>query len=202
MKNGWKICTNKEILSKCNDVVNFCIKRFNLPEVANVKIYTHKSVRTLGSCYSWKKEIVLADIYDRYPQYSMNTICHEYAHFVADNYYKERCNHSNRWKRVADIIGREFNEKIERCASKDDPIIAIQEEELKEKANKPKHKPTHSYDIDDKYKVECMSCNHEWKFKKKCKWFGDTQILSAIVVENRVRCPYCSHKIFEITNIQ
>lgn len=204
MKNGWKICTNKTLIEMCKEVAGFCKCEFGLSGVTDVKVYTHRSYRALGTCYSRSNEIVLSDIYNKHPQYALNTICHEYAHYVADHYYGENCHHNYRWKKVANIIGKSFGEVIERVADSKDPILEyLREEKAKNRKIKStkSHRVTHPHNFTYKYKVNCNGCGYEWKFKKKCSWFGDVRVAQSYTVIDTAKCPFCKTKSFRVTNI-
>ena len=174
VKRTWKKCTNKQINSIYNEVLNTAKEMY--PEYFDCKLsfYIDGSTRVLGRCIAnYKKEslmsewgfpnhfgyirneevVILLSKYVTDPVVVKRTLIHEFAHMVTP---KEH--HSSFWERRAELIGEKLGETdIKRLASASDS------NNFREQINIAGVKKTGK-----EYKVVCTGCGRIAKRARMC----------------------------------
>lgn len=170
IKKGWKPVTTGRIYNLYTEVMTHAIelrlwsenKKFPL-------LFTRKSTKTLGSCYSNKNDdgsydcsIVLNEIMLNYSDSQIRkTIVHEVAHAICPLEH-----HNANWKRSANLLGKKWGYKIERFSTDTE----INDTLAQMKAKKRQYK----------YELYCPRCGLSWKYERICK---------AIKYPYRYQCP-------------
>lgn len=166
-KRGWKVITDERIVTIYHEAMDEA-RANGLWSGANPPLYSHKSYKTLGSCY-WKKvgstydtAIVLSEYLLGEPEKMRNTIVHEVGHATAPADH-----HGAKWRHNTNLIGKKWGLTAERLNS-DKELSSL----LKDA------RPQNDY----KYELYCPHCGTTWRYKTNCE---------AIRRPSRYRCGKC-----------
>lgn len=171
VKRGWKVITNPAIVKIYNEVCDEA-RSLGLLNGTNPPLYSHKSYKSLGTCYS-KKEygkfsntIVLSEYILDDPEKIRGIIIHEVGHATVPMDH-----HGYNWKCNTNKIGRRWGYTAERLCH-DKELNSLMRE----------HRPQNDY----KYEVLCTGCGAKWKYKRAGK-----------VVSNigKYHCGHCGHSL-------
>lgn len=177
IKKGWKKITSGRIYNLYIEVMNHAqeLKLWDANQPLPL-LYTRKSVKTLGTCYSRKNvdgtydlTIVLNELLEKYTDRQIRkTIVHEVAHAI------HPCEmHSVNWKRDANLLGKKWGYKIERLST---------DTEINDALNKMKE-TKRQY----RYELYCPTCGATWKYARMCP---------AVKNPQNYRCPKDKTKLF------
>lgn len=186
IKKTWESCIDKDIEKMFNTVWDYVSLNYDLDDCPYLYMDKSKSVNTLG-LFTWdnrSKEscITLNKLFVRHKDRVLNTIIHEFAHYVAWKKYDAH-GHDRRWQQIGNQIGMHFGEEILPFCSNDDPVLT-EARELKPKKLKNKRS----------YEIVCESCKHVFRYKKQRVWFRNKQYVD----DTRCTCPYCQGHRFEV----
>jgi predicted SprT family Zn-dependent metalloprotease len=184
VKRTWEFCMDRDIESLYDKVWDYVSLNFDLDDCPYLYLNKSNSIHNLGlfTCDGYNTYIVLNKLFLNHKDKALNTIIHEFAHYVAYKKYGRNCNHSWRWKEIASQIGRYFGENITTYCSTNHEVL--------EEARRRKNIREESI----RYIIICSKCGHKFYYKRQMSWFKDRNIINNI----KCTCPYCRGHKFEV----
>lgn len=186
LKRTWIPCLDTDIRYLYDGVWEYINEKWGYTDKPRLYLNTSKSVRQLG-LFSFDRcgntAITLNQLFVRHKESVLNTIVHEFAHYLTYKRYGRNCGHNARWHLLADELGDKFGEKITTYCSHNHEVLQ-EARELKPKTIKNQIS----------YEVKCNDCGHTFTYGRQRWWFKDkTQISNPICT-----CPYCKNHSFSI----
>ena len=156
-RKGWKQITSGRIYNLYAEAFEYA-RALQLWKGANPPLYTRKSVRALGTCFTNKNDsggveaaIVLNEILLNYSDDQIRkTIVHEVAHAVCPLHH-----HDSYWHEIANTLGARWGYEIEHYDTDPELCEAI----AKLKLEKSPYK----------YELYCPVCGVSYKYKRACE---------------------------------
>ena len=126
IKKTWEICSDKDIESMFNEVWNYVSLNYDLDDCPYLFLNKANSIHTLGLFHydnvSNQSCIVLNKLFLKHKDKVLNTIVHEFAHYVAWKKYDDHL-HDRRWQQIGNQLGIRFNESILPFCASDDVVL-------------------------------------------------------------------------------
>ena len=187
IKRTWVKCTDNDIIYLYEGVWEYIAERYGYTNKPQLYMNKSNSIRQLGLfSYDGKGNttITLNQLFYKHKDSVLNTIVHEFAHYIAYQRYGRNCGHSARWHLIANDLGNHFGENITTSCSHNHEVLQ-EARELKPQVSRRKQ---------HYYQVICERCGHIFTYKKQRWWFKDKWHVDDI----KCNCPYCHGHTFSI----
>lgn len=129
IKKTWEVCLDKDIRNIYDKVWYFIKNKYYYNEDDKPNLYLNKSnsIHELGLFYYGSKLekplIILNKLFLNNKNLVLNTIVHEFCHYMCWKIYGGNQHHNYRWKLFAKELGNYFGENITIYCKDNHPIL-------------------------------------------------------------------------------
>ena len=186
VKRTWVPCFDKDIKYLYDGVWEYINQKYGYTDKPELYMNKSNSIHQLG-LFSWDGKgnttITLNQLFIKHKESVLNTIVHEFAHYLAYKRYNRNCGHNARWHLIADELGKHFGEDITTYCSHNHEVLE-EARELKPIVVRQRHH----------YELVCEHCGSIFTYKQARWWFKD----KFYVDDESCTCPHCKNHSFEV----
>ena len=184
---NWEICSDSTLCNIYDEVWSYISLNYDVDNCPLFYLNKSKSIHNLGLFALDDRRrpiVVLNKEFINYPKEAVNTIIHELTHYLAWELNGHRNqNHNERWKKLANSVGKHFGEKITTYCEEDHPVI-----------NSCRVKKSSKVKTIN-YNVTCNTCSRDFTYLTKS---GIVKYLLIDPHYSKGICPYCKGNYFTL----